>query len=97
MFFFSAEKVQYTLRSLINVASQVNIALYNIPKIDKHSLLKKRSPPKICESYMVDIPSSLFVNEDIIFSHASHDSRLQFLYQSKYQNKFLFKVKKVLP
>ena len=40
-------KVMNTLRSLINVASQINVVLYDFPKINKHSLLNKRSPPKI--------------------------------------------------
>ena len=35
-----------TLRSLINVASQINIALYTTAKINKRSLLNKRSPLK---------------------------------------------------
>ena len=36
----------FTLRSLIDVASQINVVLYKFPKINKRSLLNKRSPPK---------------------------------------------------
>ena len=39
-----------TLRSLINVASQIDIALYDIAKINKRSLLNKRSPQKTTEN-----------------------------------------------
>ena len=40
--FFKAN-LQTTLRSLINVASQTNLALYNLAKNDKRSLMNKGS------------------------------------------------------
>ena len=76
-----------TLRSLINVASQINIALYNIPKINKHSLLNKRSPPNTRESYIVVKP--YIGHKYIIFSHNLKESP-KFMHQNR--EKFTFMI-----